>query len=48
MIVIPEGSSEYQKWYYVYDNDGLKQLDACYSKDKQLIGKIEYQYKYYE
>ena len=48
MIVVPEGSNDYQKWYYSYDEDGLKQLEACYSKSKQLIGKVEYQYKYYE
>jgi hypothetical protein len=48
MIVVPEGSNDYQKWYYSYDEDNLKQLEICYSKSKQLIGKIEYQYKYYE
>lgn len=48
MLVVVEGSSDYQKWYYSYDEDGLKILDACYSKTKVLIGKIEYQYDYYK
>ncbi len=48
MLVVPEEGSDYQKWYYSYDEDGLKILDACYSKTKQLIGRIEYQYEYYK
>ena len=48
MLVVPEEGSEYQKWYYSYDEDGLKILDACYSKTKQLIGRIEYEYDYYK
>ncbi len=47
MIVVPEEGSDYQKWYYSYDEDGLKILDACYSKSKTLIARVEYQYQYY-
>ncbi len=47
MMVVPEEGSEYQKWYYSYDEDGLKILDACYSKTKTLIARVEYQYTYY-
>lgn len=47
MLVLEEGSSDYQKWYYSYDEDGLKIQDACYSKTKQLIGRVEYEYVYY-
>ncbi|MBY0536530.1 MAG: hypothetical protein K2P88_11820 [Chitinophagaceae bacterium] len=46
MVVQEDG--DYQKWYYSYDEDGLKALDACYSKSKVLIGKVEYNYKYWE
>lgn len=46
MIVVPEGSNEYQKWYYTYNERGLKIKDECYSRDRRLIGKIEYQYQY--
>lgn len=43
MLVTSEG--DYQKWFYSYDEKGLKTKDECYSKTKALIGKIEYQYK---
>lgn len=47
MLVVPEEGSDYQKWYYSYDEDGLKILDACYSKTKVMIGSVEYGYEYY-
>lgn len=46
LIVPEEGSSFYQKWYYVYDDKGLKAKDFCYNKEKELLGSIEYQYSY--
>lgn len=46
MLVVPEGSDEYLKWYYTYDNKGLKAKEACFNKRKQLLGRIEYQYKF--
>ncbi|HJU45778.1 MAG TPA: hypothetical protein VJ647_03295 [Chitinophagaceae bacterium] len=45
MTVVPEGSSDYQKWYYKYDEDGLKLADFCYNKKNELQGKVEYEYK---
>jgi YD repeat-containing protein len=45
MLVTTGGGIDYQKWYYRYDDKGLKQKDECYSKNKMLIGKIEYSYK---
>lgn len=44
MLVTSEG--DYQKWFYYYDEKGLKTKDECFAKTKALIGKIEYQYKY--
>jgi YD repeat-containing protein len=44
MIIVPEGSSDYQTWKYTYNSNGLKQEDACYNKQKQLMGKVEYSY----
>ena len=44
MLVVPEGSSDYLKWYYKYDEAGLKAVDFCYNKRKELQGKIEYNY----
>lgn len=46
MLVVPEGSSDYLKWYYKYDEAGLKAVDFCYNKRKELQGKIEYNYTY--
>lgn len=46
MIIVPEGSSDYQTWKYLYDQQGLKQQDLCYSKQKELLGKIIYQYQF--
>jgi YD repeat-containing protein len=45
MLVTTSGGADYQKWYYRYDEKGLKQKDECFGKNKMLIGKIEYSYK---
>ena len=45
MLVTTSGGADYQKWYYRYDDKGLKQKDECYSKNKMMIGKIEYKYQ---
>lgn len=46
MLMVPAGSTDYQKWYYQYDDHGLKTKEVCYNKQKQLMGRIEYTYKY--
>lgn len=46
MLTPMEGMGDYQKWYYTYNDKGLKQKDECYSKSRVLIGRIEYQYQY--
>jgi hypothetical protein len=46
MLTPMQNMGDYQKWYYSYDAKGLKQKDECFSKSKQLIGKIEYQYQF--
>ena len=48
MLVVPdEANSFYQKWYYTYDGDsGLKTKDFCYNKQKELLGTVEYQYRF--
>ena len=46
MTLIPEGSDNYQKWYYKYDENGLKQVDFCYDKKNALLGKVEYVYQF--
>lgn len=44
MIVTIEGTSDYQKWYYTYNEKGLRAKDECFSKTHVLIGRIEYEY----
>lgn len=44
MLVIPEGSDEYQRWVYQYDAGGLKKSERCFDKRKKLLGRIEYSY----
>lgn len=45
MISIPEGSNNYLTWRYLYNEKGLKKMELCYSKDKELLGKVEYEYQ---
>ena len=46
MLMVPEqGSNEYQKWVYVYNDKGLKTKESCYNKRKELMGVVEYSYK---
>ncbi len=44
MTIVPEGSSEYQKYYYKYDENGLKVIEFCYNKKNELLGKVQYSY----
>jgi hypothetical protein len=46
LIVVPEGSADYQIWKYVYNQQGLKEKDLCYTKQKQLVAKVEYTYTF--
>jgi YD repeat-containing protein len=45
MMLVPEGSNDYQRWYYDYDARGLKIRDRAYNKQQQLLGKVEYSYE---
>jgi YD repeat-containing protein len=45
MLLVPEGSSDYQRWYYDYDERGLKVRERVYDKKQELLGKIEYKYQ---
>ena len=45
MIIVPEGSDDYQRWVYQYDETGLKIKETCLNKRKQVIGRVEYSYK---
>lgn len=45
MLLIPEGSNEYQRWYYDYDERGLKVRERALNKQQQLMGKVEFSYE---
>ena len=46
MLTVPEDSKGYQKWVYEYNDAGLRWRESCFSKQKELLGKIEYQYNF--
>ncbi|GAO43152.1 hypothetical protein [Flavihumibacter petaseus] len=44
MTLVPAGTSDYQVWYYQYEQNGLKKMDLCYNKQQELLGKVVYSY----
>ena len=46
MIIVPEGSADYQTWRYLYNPQGLKEKDICFNKQKQLVASVEYKYTF--
>ncbi len=42
---IPQGSSEYVVWKYVYDERGLKTQDVLFDKHQELLGTVTYTYQ---
>jgi hypothetical protein len=45
-ILFPEGMpGNYQTWRYIYGADGLKIKEQCYNKQKELVGRVEYNYQ---
>ena len=44
-IQVPQSSADYLIWQYIYNSNGLKQQERCFTKSKQPVGKIEYSYK---
>jgi YD repeat-containing protein len=44
MLLVPPGSTDYQKWIYSYNGNGLKESEICYDKKRQVIVKINYTY----
>lgn len=44
MTANEEGGSNYYVWKYVYEN-GLRSKERCFSKERKLLGSVEYEYK---
>lgn len=46
MLMVPEqGSNEYQKWVYQYNDRGLETKESCFNKRRELMGSIDYAYR---
>lgn len=45
MLTPMQNMGDYQKWYYSYDEKGLKQKEECFNKARVLIGRMEYHYE---
>ena len=46
MLTVPQDNKGYQKYIYQYNEKGLRIRESCYNKQKELLGKFEYQYTY--
>jgi|SRR6185312_2872961 len=46
MLAVQQGAASYQKWLYTYNDKGLKDKDACYNREHELLGTVQYQYTY--
>ncbi len=44
MISTEEGGNNYYVWKYMYEN-GLRTAEKCFTKERKLMGRIEYEYK---
>ncbi len=42
---IPQGSSDYVVWQYVYDERGLKTKDVLFDKHQELLGTVSYTFR---
>jgi len=45
MTQVPQGSSDYVIWQYVYDERGLKIKDVLFDKRQELLGTVTYTYQ---
>ena len=45
MISTEEGGDNYFIWKYTYNDKNLRETEKCFSKEKRLLGTIEYEYE---
>lgn len=45
MISTDDNLSNYFIWKYTYNDQRLRESEKCYSKEKRLLGSIQYEYK---
>ena len=46
MTNVQQEAADYLIWRYLYNEKGLRTEERCYSKQKKLLGRIEYQYSF--
>ena len=46
LLAVQLGASSYQKWIYTYNDKGLRAKETCFSKQREFLGEIRYQYNY--
>lgn len=44
MLQTLQGTSTYLLWKYTYNENGLKQKEVCYDKNRYMVGRVEYVY----
>lgn len=45
MTQVPNGSTDYMVWRYIYNSNGLKEKELLYNKQQQLIGSVIFKYE---
>lgn len=45
MISVDESGRNYFIWKYAYDDKSLPEIQKCFSKEKRLLGTIQFEYK---
>jgi hypothetical protein len=45
MMVVQQGGKDYLTWRYQYSEQGLKQKESCFTRQKRLAGSVEYSYE---
>ncbi|MBX9783895.1 MAG: hypothetical protein K2X48_11455 [Chitinophagaceae bacterium] len=45
MITVQSGTSNYFIWRYQYNENGLKEKETCFDKQKQPLGYVSYRYQ---
>jgi len=45
MIQTQSGKANYLIWKYIYNENGMKQKEVAFNKEKELLGRIEYTYE---
>ncbi|GEO08009.1 hypothetical protein [Segetibacter aerophilus] len=45
MTQTQKGNGNYLVWKYLYNDDGMKQKEVVFNKQKEMLGRIEYSYQ---